>query len=279
MARSVKQARDQLREELAALGCTQGQVAEEMARRFGLRPRAAWRHAMGWPQWKVVQEFRTANPELPISAIRVSEWEVWPHGGTRPSPEALAGLAAVYRCAVADLVDAVDLAHMTPGQRTLLTSPPSPSAPPRVALADRVTGAIRDPARFLDSEVLAAIRLQLDVAQTLDGRLGAAAALPGALGAVSAVTALASDAPEPVRRDTLVLAARAAEFVGWCYRDLADTDRARLWYDRAMEWAQASGDLFLQGFLLIRKSQMAYDQADGARVLCSPAQRSRGPGA
>lgn len=40
-----------------------------------------------------------------------------------------------------------------------------------------------------------------------------------------------------------------------------------IWYDRAMEWAQAAGDKGSQGFLLIRKSQMAYDARDGHRVL------------
>jgi hypothetical protein len=77
---------------------------------------------------------------------------------------------------------------------------------------------------------------------------------------------MAQAAPERMRVLLLSLAAEAAEFTGWLYRDLADPKRAGVWYDRAMEWAQAAGDRGAQGFLLIRKSQMAYDARDGRRV-------------
>jgi hypothetical protein len=34
------------------------------------------------------------------------------------------------------------------------------------------------------------------------------------------------------------------------------------WYDRAMEWAQAANDTAMQGFVLLRKSQMAFEERD-----------------
>jgi hypothetical protein len=37
-----------LREEMRALGLSHRQIAVEFARRYQLRPRAAWRHAWGW---------------------------------------------------------------------------------------------------------------------------------------------------------------------------------------------------------------------------------------
>src|SRR6266567_6781156 len=37
-----------LREQMRALGMSHRQIAVEFARRYRLRPRAAWRHAYGW---------------------------------------------------------------------------------------------------------------------------------------------------------------------------------------------------------------------------------------
>jgi hypothetical protein len=58
----VKAEREKFREALFARGFTTAQVATELARRFGLRPRLAWRQAMGWAQWKLVQEYLVAQP-------------------------------------------------------------------------------------------------------------------------------------------------------------------------------------------------------------------------
>lgn len=59
---SAKAKRDQLRDRMRALGCTIPQIAAEMGRRLTLRPRVAWRHALGWPQWKVAQQYNTIHP-------------------------------------------------------------------------------------------------------------------------------------------------------------------------------------------------------------------------
>ncbi|MGH3975988.1 MAG: hypothetical protein ACRDS9_22055, partial [Pseudonocardiaceae bacterium] len=93
---SAKAERDQLRDRMRALGCALPQIVAEMGRRFTLRPRVAWRHALGWPQWKVAQQYNTLHPGARLSDHRVSEYESWPHGGSPPSPRYLAGLAATY---------------------------------------------------------------------------------------------------------------------------------------------------------------------------------------
>lgn len=82
---SAKAERDKLRERMRGYGCTVGQIAAEMARRFNLRPRVAWRHALGWPQWKLAQRYNTAHPGARLSDNRVSEFEAWPHGGCPPA--------------------------------------------------------------------------------------------------------------------------------------------------------------------------------------------------
>ncbi len=140
---SPKAEREQLRDRMRALGCSVSQIAAEMARRFSLRPRVAWRYALGWPQWKLAQRYNTAYPGAKLSENRISEFENWPHGGCRPSLRYLARLAATYGhgCTPAQLVDADDLEHLHPDDRCLLTSTPAmiPTDGPDSAAAKRRT--------------------------------------------------------------------------------------------------------------------------------------------
>ncbi|SDC73964.1 hypothetical protein [Actinokineospora iranica] len=119
---SGKAERDQLRDRMRALGCSVAQIAAEMSRRFNLRPRAAWRHALGWPQWKLAQEYNTAHPGAKLADNRISEYESWPHGGTAPSVRYLSNLAATFGhgCTPAHLVDVDDMEHLSPTDRRLL---------------------------------------------------------------------------------------------------------------------------------------------------------------
>ena len=70
-----------------------------------------------------------------------------------------------------------------------------------------------------------------------------------------------------VRRELLAVGADGAEFAGWLYRDIHRPDIAGFWYDRAMEWAQEANDAAMQGYVLLKKSQMAYDDRDALRML------------
>lgn len=121
---SAKAERDRLRDRMRGLGCSVPQIAAEMARRFNMRPRLAWRHALGWPQWKLAQHYNTVHAGAKLSESRISEFESWPHGGSPPSLRYLARLAATYGhgCTPAHLVDADDLEQLGPSDRALLTS-------------------------------------------------------------------------------------------------------------------------------------------------------------
>jgi transcriptional regulator with XRE-family HTH domain len=103
--------------------------------------------------------------------------------------------------------------------------------------------------------------------QARDGDLGPVRTLPSALSVVGAVEVIARQVSVPVRRQLLILAARAAEFVGWLYRDAGVVEQATYWYDRGAEWAQEACNPPMQGYLLLRRSQMAYDTGDDIRVL------------
>ncbi|MGH3830307.1 MAG: hypothetical protein ACRDRS_07605 [Pseudonocardiaceae bacterium] len=147
---SAKAERDQVRDRMRKWGCSVGQIAVELGRRFNLRPRVAWRHALGWPQWKVAQLYNTAHPGARLSDNRVSEFEAWPHGGCPPSPRYLVQLAATFGhgCTPVQLVDADDLEHLTPADRCLLTTGHLPAITGALSPAVRVTvGEHADPGR------------------------------------------------------------------------------------------------------------------------------------
>ncbi|MBT2233940.1 helix-turn-helix domain-containing protein [Nonomuraea sp. NEAU-A123] len=130
--------------------------------------------------------------------------------------------------------------------------------------------------RYVDGPVVDVLRQQLDASKTDDGRLGPAAVLPQVLRMLGAVQRAVREAKPDVRRALLAMGADGAEFVGWLYRDLRDLRTATYWYDRAIEWAQEADDSAMQGYVLLRKSQLAYDRRDALRVLtlAEAAQRS-----
>lgn len=125
---SAKATRDEMRERMHALGLSLPLIATEMGRRFSLRPRIAWRHALGWPQWKVAQRYRTLHNER-ISDNRISEHETWPHGGAKPSLDYLVKLAATYGhgCTPGHLIDLADLEGLEPAERRVFASVLHPS--------------------------------------------------------------------------------------------------------------------------------------------------------
>ena len=130
---SLRQEKQQLREKMRALGLDYRDIAAEFARRYQLRPRAAWREAYGWSLRDTasrINEFRGDTGLDPggfagMTAPHLCEHENWPgHGaspsGRRPTPYLLALLAAVYGCAVTDLIDLADREHLPPADLLIL---------------------------------------------------------------------------------------------------------------------------------------------------------------
>jgi hypothetical protein len=130
---SLRKEKRDLREQMRSMGLGYRDIAAEFARRYGLRPRAAWREAYGWSLQDTanrMNEFRGQVGLDPgglasMTAPHLSEYENWPgHGaapsGRRPAPYLLAVLAAVYDCAVADLIDLADREHLPPADLLIL---------------------------------------------------------------------------------------------------------------------------------------------------------------
>lgn len=142
---------------------------------------------------------------------------------------------------------------------------------------EHVAAALDDARRYLDGSVVGYFREQLDRSKADDGDLGAARALPLVLGLLGAISEHVREVKPKVRCPLLSLGADGAEFAGWLYRDLQDPASATYWYDRAMEWAQEARDTALQGYVLLRKSQMAYDLRDACRVVTFAEAAHSGP--
>jgi hypothetical protein len=123
-----------LREEMRGLGMSRRQVAVEFARRYQLRPRAAWRHAHGWSLTEAAKQVNAyaagtglddGGATVAMTAAHLCEHENWPGEGEEPSgrrstPYFLSLLAAVYGCAAHDLLDVADYRHMPSADRLIL---------------------------------------------------------------------------------------------------------------------------------------------------------------
>jgi hypothetical protein len=140
-----------------------------------------------------------------------------------------------------------------------------------------VAAALGDARRYFDGPVVEFFSRQLGRCKADDGDLGPAKALPLVIGILGAIQEHGEDVRPDIRRDLLAVAADGAEFAGWLYRDLHDPQTAAFWYDRAMEWAQEAHDLALQGYVLMKKSQMAYDTRNALRVVTLAQAAEQGP--
>jgi hypothetical protein len=123
-----------LREEMRALGMSHRQIAVEFARRYGYRPRAAWRHAYGWSLKDAADNInsRAADTGLDQSGTaamtgpHLCEYENWPGPGEkptgrRPTPLVLALLSATYNTSTLhDLLDLADYQQMPAADRIIL---------------------------------------------------------------------------------------------------------------------------------------------------------------
>jgi transcriptional regulator with XRE-family HTH domain len=130
----------------------------------------------------------------------------------------------------------------------------------------RLAAAVDDARRYMDGPVAAYFHRQLDSCATSDGKDGPKQTLPSVLGIIAAIESNARQVKVEARRELIAVAARAAEFAGWLYRDTGELASTGYWHDRAMEWAQECGDTAMQGYVLLKKSQAAWDARDGARM-------------
>ncbi|MFD3596744.1 hypothetical protein ACFWU5_28860 [Nocardia sp. NPDC058640] len=182
---------------------------------------------------------------------------------------------------VAEGEDAWRTRHLPPKRVT-----PSPKAVDALALArwlasdgtgvapisrsddlERVSSALDCAYRYFDGSILEFFRSQLERCKADDGSLGPAEALPLTLAVIGAIRRHSNDVATELRPQLLAIGSDGAEFAGWLYRDLDDPVTATFLYDRSMEWAQEAGSLPMQGYVLLKRSEMAYDSRDAGTLL------------
>jgi hypothetical protein len=130
---SLRAEKRALLERMRAMGLGTGDIAAELARRFQIRPRAAWRESYGWSLREAAERINahaggTGLDPAGIAAMtgaHLCEYEGWPGlgprpAGRRPTLALLARLAAAYGCAITDLVDFRDREHLPPGDILVL---------------------------------------------------------------------------------------------------------------------------------------------------------------
>lgn len=181
----------------------------------------------------------------------------------------------------------LDEAGAPQGRSALAAGPLSDSAAPETMAPafsaldpdelHHIQAAMADARRYLDADVVGSFKRQLEACAADDGAHGPAQALPTVLGILAAIEQHAREVQPAVRCQLLSAGSLGAEFAGWLYRDLHHPERAGFWYGRATEWAQEAGDTATQGYILLKKSQMAYDDRDALRVLTLAQAAQYGP--
>ncbi|MFI6291959.1 XRE family transcriptional regulator [Nonomuraea sp. NPDC050790] len=140
-----------------------------------------------------------------------------------------------------------------------------------------IVAALDNARRYSDLEVVGHFQIQLATCAAKDRERGPKQSIPLVLGLMAAIEHMAREAQPAVRRALLQTGAHAAEFAGWLYRDIAVPEMAGYWRDRAVEWAQAAGDFPMQGYVLLKKSQAAWDGRDALRMLTLAEAAQAGP--
>jgi hypothetical protein len=119
---------------MIAAGAGIGEIADELALCFSLRPRPAWRYAHGWSLVQAAEQINATAYAAGMHASGVlaamtgphlSEHESWPGAGPvvtgrRPTPQVLALLARTYGAGIPDLLDALDHESLPPGDRLVI---------------------------------------------------------------------------------------------------------------------------------------------------------------
>lgn len=120
-----------LRERMRGLDLGHGQIAGEIAPRYRLRPREAYRLEHGWTLGQAAAQFNARAADLgtdpgglaSLAGNRLCEYEKWPHSERRPSVYVLVMLAHLYQAGVLDLLDLADHEHLPPRDRLTLLQP------------------------------------------------------------------------------------------------------------------------------------------------------------
>jgi tetratricopeptide (TPR) repeat protein len=107
-----------------------------------------------------------------------------------------------------------------------------------------------------------------------DNLLGPHHAIPQVVQHIELIQHLRASRSGADNVELLRMRGRFAEFASWLYQDAGDTEAAKRWLDRALEWAHAVGDTEMATYVLARKSQLAGELGDAMTAIdCAAAAR------
>lgn len=255
----------------------------EFARKVGVEPKSAerWitRGRIPHPRhrWKASQVLGCDESELWPEAVPSQQASKSPVAWTGDLPEDASRKAG--NGTALEPVALEDKRLVEQLRRTFLASGIAALTLPALGLDElkHIASAVVNAQRYADDEIVDYCKRQLDSCAVNDGRRGPRQSLPIVLGLIAAIERMANDAKPGTRRELLRVGAYASEFAGWLYRDVCVPGLANYWRDRAIEWAQVSGDAPMQGYVLLKKSQAVWDERDALRMLTLAEAAQEGP--
>jgi transcriptional regulator with XRE-family HTH domain len=119
----------------------------------------------------------------------------------------------------------------------------------------------------IDERTFAVLRATFEQHRALGTMASPRVVLAPVIAHLHTLRALATDNPEPMRSDLLLLASRVAEFAGWMSQEAGNDGAALRWTDRAVTYAATGRDPHLASFALFRRAELALYQHDPMRTV------------
>lgn len=143
---------------------------------------------------------------------------------------------------------------------------------------ERVQFAVARPAR-IDHAVIDALAHVLAAQRRTEDVVGSSLMIAPVHGQLETVEHLAREARGPIRASLVDVAAQWAQFAGWLHVAVGDLPGARVWLDRAAEWALEVGDATMLATVLSFKGELSYQRGDTGPMISLAHAAQRDPAA